>query len=418
MQNNNDDVKKFSIFQNHYRNTATVSFDKIANAIINGRFKEQVEKVRQLRTDGKLDEANKEKQKLDAFTSSGVFVGRRNAENLKLYSQLIILDFDKLDNDKLTECITKARSIEYTYCSFISPSGNGLKVLCMVDSGKEHHKIAYSQVANYYEEEFKIEIDRSGSDITRLCYLPYDPQFFLDENSTVFHVEVDNNHSKDNVQSTTDSLATLKEYNLAVHHTKRVAKFEEGKRNNFVYTLARNCNKRRISLEDAQRLILKDYGYNISEAKNTVKSAYNHKVVEVSNTKSTVMSLNYLAFKKCKPTVKIDTWVLFEVFIVKYLYYRKPFYYSRAEIEKDLRIKKDRAKTILKYFKEIGFVDSNVIGTKINGKPRQVTYFKVFPENIPDVIDALMNNGEEIKQRLKKLLDSGESIEIDYGYQE
>jgi hypothetical protein len=29
-----------------------------------------------------------------------------------------------------------------------------------------------------------------------------------------------------------------------------------------------------------------------------------------------------------------------------------------------------------------------------------------------------MGNGEEIKQRLKRLLDSGKSIDINYGYQD
>jgi hypothetical protein len=158
-----------------------------------------------------------------------------------------------------------------------------------------------------------------------------------------------------------------------------VAKFEDGNRNNFVYSLARDCKKRNIGQEEVNRLILKDYGYDKNEVEATVKSAYNREIIEVDTDKSNVLSLNYLAFKRCKPKVKIDTWALFEVLIVKYLFYRKPFYYSRAEIEKDLGIKKDRARTILRYFREIGFISSDVIGTKINGKPRQVTYFKVFP---------------------------------------
>jgi transcription initiation factor IIE alpha subunit len=150
----------------------------------------------------------------------------------------------------------------------------------------------------------------------------------------------------------------------------------------------------------------------------SIKSGYNQPVKEIIIKKTPVFSLNYLHSKKFKSEIKMDSRALFEVLLMKYLHFRKPFYYSRAAIKNDLGINKDRAITIINYLKTIGFLDFKVQTTQLNGSPRQTTYFTVYPENIPNVIDQLMENGDEVIRRLKPFLDSDERIDIGYGYQE
>ena len=59
------------------------------------------------------------------------------------------MDIDKLEEDVLTMLIWKINEIEFTRVAFISPSGNGVKIIVKVDSGMEAHGVAYKQVADF-----------------------------------------------------------------------------------------------------------------------------------------------------------------------------------------------------------------------------------------------------------------------------
>jgi hypothetical protein len=207
MQSNSEDVRKFTIFQNHYKPLADVSFSKIVEVIGGVEFKAKTERIQNLLALGKVEEAKRVKQKLDAFTQSGIFKDKRREESLQLYSRLIVLDFDKLDIATLNACIMKAKKIEYTRCCFISPSGNGLKIFVEVDSEKEYHKTAFEQVASFFEQYLQIKVDRSGSDITRLCYIPHDAGIHLNEDSTTFNIVIDSHNSNGRIQPSIDNLS-------------------------------------------------------------------------------------------------------------------------------------------------------------------------------------------------------------------
>src|SRR5690606_22303459 len=58
-----------------------------------------------------------------------------------------------------------------------------------VNSKKEHHKEAYNQVVAYYERALNIDIDTSGSDICRLCFVSYDEDCFIKNDADTFEVE-------------------------------------------------------------------------------------------------------------------------------------------------------------------------------------------------------------------------------------
>ena len=55
-------------------------------------------------------------------------------------------------------------------------------------AAKEHHKEAYKQVVDYYEQALNIDIDTSGSDICRLCFVSYDEDCFINTNADIFKV--------------------------------------------------------------------------------------------------------------------------------------------------------------------------------------------------------------------------------------
>jgi len=114
----------------------------------------------------------------DYITFSGEFE-RRNDTNLIKHSSLLTIDFDHLTN--VNEVKKKLLEDEYfeTELLFISPSGNGLKWIIKIDLSKITHQEFFKAVANYLQHTYKLEVDQSGKDISRACFLSHDPDAFL-----------------------------------------------------------------------------------------------------------------------------------------------------------------------------------------------------------------------------------------------
>ena len=80
---------------------------------------------------------------------------------------------------------SEAIAIPYTTLCFISPSGMGLKIAVLVDSGKEFHQEAYIQVVEYYANELDQDFDLQTKDIARLCYFSYDKDAYYNDTAKV-----------------------------------------------------------------------------------------------------------------------------------------------------------------------------------------------------------------------------------------
>jgi len=189
-------MTKVSIFKNFNVVAGNKKIETIAEVIRNGQFKSQVKKLRGLYKRGNDEEYSKKKKSLLAFTPSALYQGGRRTEFLQEYTKIIILDLDKL-GDKISELKQKAVSCKYTYCCFISPSGQGLKILVRTDSSMSKHKEAFMKIQNYYEELLNIEIDPSGKDISRLCFFSHDEDLYLNEKSETFKIKVPMNLEND-----------------------------------------------------------------------------------------------------------------------------------------------------------------------------------------------------------------------------
>ena len=192
---------KVSIFRNFNQVVENLDITTILEQIRSGKYKSRILALREMLRQGKIDEYNDAKRSLPAFTPSGLFEGGRKMEYLKEYSGLIILDIDKLTQEQLCAARSRVEEIPYTHACFISPSGNGLKILVKVFSRPVYHKVVFNQVKSHYEEHLngvdqclviningsandnssaagtkttQIQIDPSGKDITRLCFVSWD----------------------------------------------------------------------------------------------------------------------------------------------------------------------------------------------------------------------------------------------------
>ena len=107
-------------------NSKKAEIEKVLEGISKDYFKERIDKIRYHYKENEKSKADKLKRDLPGFTPYGTFSLGRREEYLETYSGLIHLDYDNVDKpQELKELVSQ---IPYTYASFISPSGKGLKV--------------------------------------------------------------------------------------------------------------------------------------------------------------------------------------------------------------------------------------------------------------------------------------------------
>ena len=147
----------------------------LLNMIKNGRWSNKIHQLRQCE-----DKANKTRQKnnLPSICFSGKFSKRYDKDIIE-HSGLVILDFDHIEDLKeFKETICKD---QFTYSAFISPSGDGLKVLIKIPSIIQDHESHYAALIKKYPS-----LDSTSKNISRVCYVSYDPELYINENSEVF----------------------------------------------------------------------------------------------------------------------------------------------------------------------------------------------------------------------------------------
>lgn len=252
----------------------------ILDEIKTGKYRHAIVYLRKSLSENKLEAYDKAKKSLPAFTPSAKFVGGRKLEFLAEYSNCIILDIDKLSPADLQNASHLANQSEFTFASFISPSGNGLKILVKINSDKANHKETFLLIQAHYESILKLEIDKSGKDITRLCFYSWDENLYLNENATIFSSETKQPCQAqpvealptNNQQLTTNNSEAL--YNHCIKFTEKKVQFVNGSRNVFVHQLACNLNRKGVALQEALGYILMDFGYDEKEVTQAVNSAY------------------------------------------------------------------------------------------------------------------------------------------------
>ena len=175
----------FSFFKAPISNTKphkAVRLLDIYNYIVGKYAKERTEKLQALlvETGGRPSKSARhfKAANFDYCTFSGVFT-TRNDKALVKHSGLLCLYFDHLkDVQKLRFQLLQDEYFE-TQLLFVSPSGNGLKWIIQVNITQATHADYFLSVANYLKATYNIEVDKSGKDISRACFLPHDPQAFI-----------------------------------------------------------------------------------------------------------------------------------------------------------------------------------------------------------------------------------------------
>jgi hypothetical protein len=120
----------------------------------------------------------------DYVTFSGTFT-KRNDVDLIHHSLLMTIDLDHLENLNETKQMLLNDQYFDTELLFKSPSGDGLKWIIKINLQQVTHEEYFIAVTNYLEHQYSIKVDLSGKDISRACFLSYDPEAYINPRHTI-----------------------------------------------------------------------------------------------------------------------------------------------------------------------------------------------------------------------------------------
>lgn len=160
------------------KNYRSITLFEALNSIRTNLYYSQISKIRDILHKGDIKSYREKKKHLPAFIFAGIAYGERHKFDISGYTHLLIVDIDRLGNYELVK--SQLVSEEHVLAVWASPSGNGLKALFYVEfegiSKPEdiwilHEYCAFPQISKYLSENYDIQVDQSGADITRLCFV-------------------------------------------------------------------------------------------------------------------------------------------------------------------------------------------------------------------------------------------------------
>ncbi|KRT15956.1 hypothetical protein ASU31_10635 [Pedobacter ginsenosidimutans] len=202
-----------------------INLERILKNISGENFKTIITTAREIYNSGNSEEYTLYKNKLPAVTFSGTFSPARNASSIVSYSSLIVLDIDKI-GERLQKIKHDLFKDMFVVAIWLSPSGDGLKFLISTSCSRDLHKQVYKNAVKYFTTEYGVEIDKSGSDVSRLCFISYDPELLFRTDFLNFDDDTTENSKSQN----SDSVASQKIISKSISITKSAIINNEGQK--------------------------------------------------------------------------------------------------------------------------------------------------------------------------------------------
>lgn len=177
---------QFSFFQGGITNISKGQDVSLEFALDYIRTGKEYDLIRQVRAEKDPDKKKDLKKGLSYFLFSGTFF-KREAKGLNQHSGLICLDFDHVT--QMDSLRLQLQSDQHIVALFISPSGDGLKVLIPIEGSK--HKESFLALETYFKENYQLEVDKSGKDVSRACFVSYDDNLYYNPEAKLFTLTVE-----------------------------------------------------------------------------------------------------------------------------------------------------------------------------------------------------------------------------------
>lgn len=159
-------------FDSCYRKTHTVmKLEDVVKRANDPMHKQVIHQIEAAAARGDKDTADKLKRSLPAIVFGGVFRGGHAISNLVQGSGLLVLDFDKLSLEQVEVTLALLRREISVVMAAPSPTGRGVKVVVRTDHDPAMHTEVFAATSKHFEELLQLEVDQSGKDISRLCFL-------------------------------------------------------------------------------------------------------------------------------------------------------------------------------------------------------------------------------------------------------
>ena len=234
--------------------------------------------VKRIRLEKRKPERQELKKQLPAICFSGTFNKRTDA-SLIHHSGFICLDFDGYEKSKdLLHDKENLSKNKYVFSVFISPSGNGLKVLVKIPADADNHTNYFNSLEKYFNSPY---FDKTSKNLSRVCYESYDPLLHINENSSIWdlieepeYTEVSKNRDQPTIPITDEN----KIVDILVKWWTKKYPMNEGQRNQNCYVLAMAFNDFGIN-KGLASYVLNQYAsedFSIREISRTIDSAYSH----------------------------------------------------------------------------------------------------------------------------------------------
>ncbi len=234
--------------------------------------------VKKIRAEKRKPERQELKKQLPAICFSGTFNKRTDASLIE-HSGLICLDFDGYTKAKeLLQDKENLSKNKYVFSVFISPSGNGLKVLVKIPADAENHTNYFNSLEKYFNSPY---FDKTSKNVSRVCYESYDPLLHINENSSIWDLIEEPEYTEVNKTRDQPTIPITDENKiveiLVKWWTKRYP-MNEGQRNQNCYVLAMAFNDFGIN-KSLAAYVLNQYAsedFSLREISRTIDSAYSH----------------------------------------------------------------------------------------------------------------------------------------------
>lgn len=258
---------EITIYQNI--GSKTPYYITVGQALERIRTGKSQEKIKEIRD--KIDKARADslKKNLPSVCFSAKFESTREEKSNYVHSGFMVLDFDEMDDAE--EFKSSLRELPFIFAAWISPRGNGVKALVRI-AKKDKHREHFAAL----QDEFNGQLDRTGANVSRVCYESYDPEIYINENAEVYKTIKRQVTIEQNIVSTDHSENFKK---LVSWLSNKKEAFVQGERNIFIFKLACACARFGLPEAVTSNLIINSFVVNSSdfgtkECEQAVASAY------------------------------------------------------------------------------------------------------------------------------------------------
>lgn len=246
-------MQKVTIFRNAKAVTEPyiITIDKIVQRIKAGRSKMLIDQLRNCIDD---KERKRIKTQLPSICFSGTF-SKREDKSLIEHSGLIAIDFDHLGT-RLQELRDRLIKDKYTFILFVSPSGDGLKLVVKIPASVKTHEKSGMALTDYYKDEKLDEF----LDVSRVCFESYDPDIFYNPESDVFITLKEEKIIKQSIATT----EVIYDYDIIITNIERWLEsrsehYQDGNKHKYLVKLFAACNRFGIPLSVSKQLVAFKY---------------------------------------------------------------------------------------------------------------------------------------------------------------